>query len=133
MQLGIFLGFFNESHGATDYAIGTPDGVEAGRAIKPLPATAAWDGELLLASKGLPWDRQRRAREALLVPRGAIPRAMPPPLAEPGPPEARRVYIRRDVELQKASATDASAARPREQIRHRGLIRASAARGSRRP
>ena len=45
--------------GANDYAIGTPDDVEAARAIKREPDESAWDVEHLLNVKGLPWDRKQ--------------------------------------------------------------------------
>ena len=49
-QEGIFLGILGGGVGASDYAIGAPDGVQPARAIK----MDAWDIELLLAVKGLP-------------------------------------------------------------------------------
>ena len=57
-QEGIFLGILG-GVGASDYAIGTPDGVQLARAIKMVPEIDARDIELLLAVKGLPWDRRR--------------------------------------------------------------------------
>ena len=53
-QEGIFLGILGGGVGASDYAIGTPDGVQPARAIKMVPEIDAWDIELLLAVKGLP-------------------------------------------------------------------------------
>ena len=58
-QEGIFLGILDGGVGASDHAIGTPDGVQPARAIKMVPEIDAWDIELLLAVKGLPWDRRR--------------------------------------------------------------------------
>ena len=58
-QEGIFLGILRGGVGASDYAIGTPDGVQPARAIKMVPEIDAWGIELLLAVKGLPWDRRR--------------------------------------------------------------------------
>ena len=49
---GIFLGLFGAGQDANDYAVGTPDGVEAARAIKLEPDESAWDVELLLSVKG---------------------------------------------------------------------------------
>ena len=57
-QEGIFLGILRGGVGASDFAIGTPDGVQPARAIKMVPEIDAWDIELLLAVKGLPWDRR---------------------------------------------------------------------------
>ena len=57
-QEGIFLGILGGGVGASDYAIGTPDGVQPARVIKMVPEIDAWDIELLLAVKGLPWDRR---------------------------------------------------------------------------
>ena len=45
---------------ADEYAIGTPDGVEAARAIKLEPDESARVVEFLLSVKRLPWDRKRR-------------------------------------------------------------------------
>ena len=53
-QEGIFLGILGGGVGASDYAIGTPDGLQPARAIKMVPEIHAWDIELLLAVKGLP-------------------------------------------------------------------------------
>ena len=49
-QEGVFLGIFPRARGgAADYAIGTPEGVVAARAIKLKPEGDEWDIELLLA------------------------------------------------------------------------------------
>ena len=84
--------------GANDYAIGTPDGVVPGRAIKLMPESDAWDVELLLAVKGLPWDRQRRAAAAprafIPVVPEMVPRAAMPPPPQAADPVPRKVYIR---------------------------------------
>ena len=58
-QEGIFLGILGGGVGASDHAIGTPDGVQPARAIKMVLEIDAWDIELLLAVKELPWDRRR--------------------------------------------------------------------------
>ena len=52
-QEGIFLGILGGGVGASDCAIGTPDGVQPARAIKMMPEIDAWDIELLLAVKVL--------------------------------------------------------------------------------
>ena len=57
-QEGIFLGILGGGVGASDYAIGTPDGVQPARAIKMVPEIEAWDIELLLAVKGLPLQHE---------------------------------------------------------------------------
>ena len=51
---GIFLGLFGAGQGANDYSVGTPDGVEAARAIKLEPDVSARDVELILSVVGLP-------------------------------------------------------------------------------
>ena len=58
-QEGIFLGILGGGVGASDFAIGTPDGVQPARAIKMVLGIDAWDIELVLAVKGLRWDRRR--------------------------------------------------------------------------
>ena len=63
-QEGIFLGILGGGVGASDYATGTPDGVQTARAIKLVPESDAWDIEWLLAVKrtslgssaGRPWS-----------------------------------------------------------------------------
>ena len=109
---GVFLGMFNKAHGAADYAVGTPAGVEVARAIKLKPLDEAWDPELLLAVKGLPWDRKRQdARQGSA---GAAPVRLPsqpvpvdlPAAEEPAQPTHRRVYIRKQVELAKYGMTE---------------------------
>ena len=107
-QEGIFLGIFGAGMGASDYAIGTPEGVQAGRAIKLLPVRDAWDSELLLAVRGLPWDRKRvdrTIRVVLPTPPGPPESALPPRPRDPEAPSARRVYIRKDVEIKKYGVT----------------------------
>ena len=77
-QEGIFLGILGGGVGASDYAIGTP---EAARAIKMVLEIDAWDIELLLAVKGLPWDRRRAdpaARIRLPAPQVPPERVLPP-------------------------------------------------------
>jgi hypothetical protein len=101
---GIFLGLY--WRGPNDYAVGTPDGVMAARAIKLMPEEDAWDSELVLAVKGVPWDRMKaEAAERILMPRVAVAVDLPPP-PEPAEQRPRRVYIRRDVELRRHGMTD---------------------------
>ena len=91
-----FLGILGGGVGASDYAIGTPDGVQPARAIKMVPEIDAWDTGLLLAIKGLPWDRRRAdpaARTRLPAPEVPPEHVLPPPVGEPAGPRARRVYI----------------------------------------
>ena len=105
---GCFLGLIGGGSGANDYAIGTPDGVVSGRAIKLLPAGSAWDPELLLSVKGLPWDRTRRQaapRVFLPVDGPVVAEAVIPPPPEPSEPAPRRVYIREKVEIAKYGMT----------------------------
>ena len=106
---GCFLGVLGGGGGANDYAIGTPDGVITARAIKLMPAAEAWDVELLLSVRGLPWDRMKRVAAA---PRAFLPGVLPmvPAAAMPPAPRApevlpRRVYIREKVEIAKYGMT----------------------------
>ena len=95
-QEGIFLGIHSGGVGASDYAIGTPDGVQPARAIKMVPEIDAWDIELLLAVKGLPWDRRQAdpaARIRLPAPEVPPEHVLPPPVGEPAVPRSRRVNI----------------------------------------
>ena len=76
--------------GASDYAIGAPDGVQPGRAIKMVPEIDAWDIELLLAVKGLPWivggpTLQHEFVSQLQKCRQST--SLPPPVGEPRGPE----------------------------------------------
>ena len=69
-----------------------------------VPEIDAWDIELLLAVKGLPWDRRRgdpAARIRLPAPEVPSEHVLPPPVGELAGPRSRRVYIRRDVETRK--------------------------------
>ena len=85
--------------------------VELARVIAPLERQMvfdAWDIELLLAVKGLPWDRRRAdpaARIRLPAPEVPPEHVLPPPVGEPAGPRSRRVYIRRDVEIRKYGVT----------------------------
>ena len=98
-QKGIFLGILGVGVGASDYAIGTPDEVQTARAIKFVPESDAWDVELLLTVKGLPWDRRRADPAARLrLPARAHLAAT---CGRTCGARARRVYIRRDVEIRK--------------------------------
>ena len=92
----------------------TPDGVEAARAIKLEPDESAWDLELLLSVKGLPWDRERRDPTiwvSLLSTR--LPPGVPLPTelraggdgGQGGVPGPRRVCIRKKVEILKFGQT----------------------------
>ena len=88
-------------------------GMELARVTTPLghqmvPEIDAWDIELLLAVKGLPWDLRRAdlaARIRLAAPEVPPEHVLPPPVGEPAGPRARRVYIRRDVEIRKYGVT----------------------------
>ena len=106
-QEGIFLGILGGGVGASDYAIGTPDGVQPARAIK-MPEIDASVFELLLAVKGLPWNRRRAdpaARIRFPVPEVPPEHVLQPPVGEPAGPRSRRVYIRRDVRIRKYGVT----------------------------
>ena len=103
---GIFLGVIGGGLGVNNYAIGTPEGVRAGRAIKLLPQEECWDSELLLSVKGLPWDRLRRDPTVRIVVPGSSPVAVLPPIpAGIRPNLPKRVYIRREVEITKYGMT----------------------------
>ena len=90
-QEGIFLGILGGGVGASDYAIGTPDGVQPARAIKMVPEIDAWDIELL--------------QEGIFLGSSASRARMPPPVGDPAGPRARRVNIRRDVEIRMYGVT----------------------------
>ena len=76
--------------GASDYATGTPDGVQPARAIKMVLEIGAWDIEFLLAVKGFPWDPRRADRAArfrLPAPEALSEHVLPPLVGEPAGPE----------------------------------------------
>ena len=105
---GIFLGILGAGGGSQDYAIGTHDGVVPARAFKPVLGGDAWDRELLLAVKGLPWDRRRQNVAVRIEIPASVPLPdgfLPPPLATEGTPVPRRVYIRKDIEIHKYGLT----------------------------
>ena len=52
---GIYAGH-NERNGAS--ILLTPDGAFESRSLRRLPAEEQWNGEMVLAAKGLPWDYQ---------------------------------------------------------------------------
>ena len=108
-QEGIFLGILGGGVGASDYAIGTTDGVQPARPIEMVLEIDAWDTELLLAVEGFPWDRRLAdpaARIRLLAPEVPPEHVLPPPVGEPAGSRSRRVYIRRDVEIRKYGCDD---------------------------
>ena len=73
-----------------------------------VPEIGAWDIQLLLAVKGLPWDHRRAdpaARVRLPAPEVPPEHVLPPPVGEPGGSRSRRVYIKRDVEIRKYGVT----------------------------
>ena len=79
----IFLGILGVGVGASDFAIGTPDGVQPARAIKMVLEIDAWDIKLLLAVKGLPCARRRAdpaARIRLRAPEVPPEHVLPPPV-----------------------------------------------------
>ena len=81
-------------------------GAKAGRAIKLVPRGDVWDVELLLACKGLAWDRARRDVSAKVV----LPAAPQVIYDLPPPPERhggakKRIYIRPGIELAKYGST----------------------------
>ena len=103
-QEGIFLGILGGGVGASDYAIGTPDGVQPARAIKMVPEIDAWDSNCCCQSR----DRRRAdpaARIRLPAPEVPPDHVLPPPVGEPAGPRTGRVYIRRDVEIRKYGVT----------------------------
>ena len=107
-QEGIFLGILGGGVCASDYAIGTPDGEQPARATKMVPEIDAWDIELQLAVKALPWDRRRADPAARIrLPAVEVPpeHVLPPPVGEPAGPRSSRVYIRHYVEICKYGVT----------------------------
>ena len=108
-QEGIFLGILGGGVGASDYATGSPDGVQPARAIKMVPEIDAWNIELLLAVKGLPWDCRRAdpaARIRLPAPEVPPEHVFAPLVGEPAGPRARRVHVRRCVENSQVRCDD---------------------------
>ena len=87
---GILLELFGAGQGANDCSVGAPDGVEAARTFKLEPDGSAWDVELLLSVKVLPWGRKRRHR-----------RQGQHAERQGGVPGSRRVCIRKNVEILK--------------------------------
>ena len=107
-QEGIFLGILGGGVGASDYAIGAPDGVQPARAIKMVPEIDAWDIEFAAGSQRTSLDRRRAdpaARIRLPAPEVSPEHVLPPPVGEPAGPRSRRVCIRRDVEIRKHGVT----------------------------
>ena len=107
-QEGIFLGILGGGVGASDNAIGTPDGVQPARAIKMKREIDPWDIDLLLAVEGHPWDRQRADRAARIrfpAPEVRTEHFWAPPVEEPVGPRSRRVCMRRDVQILKYVVT----------------------------
>ena len=73
--------------------------MQTARATKLVPESGAWDIELPLAVKVLPWDRRRAdpaARIRLPAPEVAPEHVL---VGEPVEPRARRVYIRRGSQV----------------------------------
>ena len=66
-----FRGILGGGVGVSGCAIETPDGMQTARAIKLVLESDAWDIELLLAVKGLPWARRRAYPAASPSSRGA--------------------------------------------------------------
>ena len=85
-QEGIFLRILGGGLGASDHATGTPDGVQPARTIKMVHEFDAWDIELLLGVKELPWDCRRvdpATRIHLTAPEVPPEHVLPPPEGEP--------------------------------------------------
>ena len=88
--------------------------MEAARAIKLEADESAWDVELLLSVKWLPWDgKGRDPTMRVSMPRRPLSAGVPLP-TEPrvggdgvqgGVPGPRRVYIRKNVEIRKYGQT----------------------------
>ena len=106
-QPGIFLDIDFERNA---YWIGTPHGVERAATFHRHPRGAQYNLELFKAMAGVPWaktvDQQRVARPISVAPAAVVAEASLPPavVAEPAP--ARRVYLRKDVELRRHGYTD---------------------------
>ena len=111
---GIYLGLVERSNMVL---IGTPEGVRKVNCIKRLPRIQAKDPLLAQSVKGYPWSLSEGARVAdgddeaavMVATEPIVPEEdLPPPLPRlPRGPEAlpRRVYIRREVELQRYGFT----------------------------
>ena len=68
---GIYAGH-NERNGAS--ILLTPDGAFESRSLRRLPAEEQWNGEMVLAAKGLPWDYQglKKRKRPLYTSRTAL-------------------------------------------------------------
>ena len=96
---GIFLGILGRGVGASDYAIGTPEGCNR-------PEQSRWCLKLMHGTSNC-WDRRRAdpaARIRLSAPEVQPEHVLPPPVGEPAGPRSRRVY-RHDVEIRKYGVT----------------------------
>lgn len=109
---GISRELFGAGQGTSDYAIGTPDGVEADRAIKLGLEKSAWNVGFLLRVKGLLWDGKRAGPTVcILLPSVQTPPGLPSPTSPTvaevagGVNGPRRAYIRKDVEVMKYGRT----------------------------
>ena len=98
------LGVFDAGQAAIDNTIGTPDGLEAGRAMKLEPEESAWEVELLLSVKRLSWDGRRcDPTSRVSLPRTLLPAGIPLSTApragggggQRGAPNLRWVNIRK--------------------------------------
>ena len=97
-QEGIFLGILGGGVDASDYAFGTPDGVQTAQPIKFVPESDAWDIELLLAVEGLSSAGRPCSEVRLPVPEEPPGHVLPPPVRENlRGPERGESTIRRDV------------------------------------
>ena len=105
-QEGIFLGVLGAGDGASDCAIGTPDGVQPARAIKMVLEIDAWDIEPVGSqgtSKGSLASRPCSENSSPSF--RSTTRARLASCGRTSGPRARRVYIRRDVEIRKYGVT----------------------------
>lgn len=108
---GVFLGVIE---GSNNYYIGVPGKVERARAIKLLDKGQNADKDLFASVRGTPWqlDPSVNTPGRLLEPRAhagpvVVEEALPDERTEAELMQAaRRVYLRRDVELQKYGYSD---------------------------
>ena len=111
---GIFLGIVDRSD---EIFVGTSVGVFRARSFKRMPLSARVDKTLFSEIKGVPWDpvpgsltegNEAPAAAIKIVADAVVPDAgLPPPVRVVGdPPAPKRVYIRKEVELQRYGYTE---------------------------
>ena len=103
-QIGIFWGF---SIRTWDYIIGTPRGAVMSGQIHRFSEGERYNVDLFRSCRGVTWcpipgSIDGGGAKVYLKAESEVPSAaLPEPPEEPQPPQAKRVFIRRKVELEK--------------------------------